>query len=70
MERSSSITGKMNEKPWSILHGSERTIRQNKKNTKDRCHGWFKRIRRINKKQGRFEMSKKGNRYCDYWRCD
>jgi len=70
MERSSSIVGKMNEKPWSILHGTERTIRGNKKNKKDRCHGLFKRKKRINKKHGRFEMSKKGNKDCEFWRCD
>jgi len=69
MERSSSIIGKMNEKPWCILHGSYRTERGNKKMKKERPHFQIERVERINKKRGRFEMSKKSNRNYDLSRC-
>lgn len=59
----------MNEKAWCIKHGKDQTEEQHKRYKKERAHVFIERKPRINKKRGRIEMSKKGNKEYEIWRC-
>ena len=59
----------MNEQAWCIKHGYDQTSEQHKRHKKERVHLVIKRKKRINKKQGKFEKSKKGNKDVEWYRC-
>ena len=58
----------MNEKAWCIKHGKQQTEEGHKRDKKERPHFAITRKPRINKKKGKLEMSKKGNKQYDTWR--
>lgn len=59
----------MNEKSWDLKHGKEATEGQFRKKKKNRCHIIIRKKKRINKKKGIIEKSKKHSKKIIGIRC-
>jgi len=56
------MLGKMNEHSWSLKDGKDATLNQCNRNKKSKCHLFYPRVQRWNKKKGRSELSSKNSR--------